>query len=247
MERLNRRSLPLESGTGVYPLRREFEDLWLAWKLPGPHPEVVFSSDLVAVQTTQGSKLRLSAALDDRGNLTVLGLATQDLHPGFRYVISVLSRKGVKTINGKELSKIAAQAYLETGSARDRADFGVSAGVETRSVKTLDPSKVNDEISQVFSKGEIWPKEAILVALKFAGAGLKGNTKVIEAQTPPETQETATITITESGYLDDAIAGERWRLWLTKKADETWIINRALWAQLCSRPGRRFYSAEKCP
>ena len=97
------------------------------------------------------------------------------------------------------------------------------------------------------ARGEAWPKEAVLVALAFVGAGLKGNTKSIEVRTPPESQDTATITVTESGYLDDAIRGERWRLWLVKKADGTWIINRALWAQLCDRPGRRFYSAERCP
>jgi hypothetical protein len=117
---------------------KEFENIWFAWKLPGSPPEVDFSTDLAAVQTTQGSKLRLSAALDDRGNLTVLGLATLDLHPGFRYVFLVLSRKGVKTINGKELTTKADQTYLVTGSTQDRADFGVSAGAETQSVKNND-------------------------------------------------------------------------------------------------------------
>jgi hypothetical protein len=227
---------------------KEFESLWRSWKLHGsPPPEVDFSMHLVAVQTTQGSKLRLSATVDDRGDLTVLGLTTQDLSPGFRYVFAVLSRKGVKTVNGKELSKDADQMDPDISSTQDLANFGVSADVETQSVKALDPNTINDEISQAFSKGETWPKDAVLVVLKFVGAGLKGNTKIIEVRTRPETQETATITITESGYLDDAIAGERWRLWLTKTVDETWIVNRALWAQLCSRPGRRFYSAGKCP
>ena len=96
------------------------------------------------------------------------------------------------------------------------------------------------EIGQAYRKGEIWPKEAVLVALRFVGEGLKGNTKIIDARTPPETQETATITITESGYMDDAISGERWRLWMVKKADGTWIINRALWAQLCTDQGGDF-------
>jgi hypothetical protein len=226
---------------------KEFEALWLAWKLPGPVPEVEFSLNLVAVQTTQGSRLRLSAVLEDNGNLMVLGLATRDLHPGFRYVIAVLSRKDVKTINGKELINKADQASVKTSSAQDLSAFGTLEGIEVQSVQTLDPNKLNAEISQAFSKGEIWPKESVLVALKFVGEGLKGNTKIIDVRTPPETQETATITITESGYLDDAIRGERWRLWLVKKADGAWIINRALWAQLCDRPGRRFYSAERCP
>ena len=226
---------------------KEFEALWLAWKLPSPVPEVEFSLNLVAVQITQGSRLRLSAMLEGNGNLMVLGLATRDLHPGFRYVFAVLSRTGVKTVNGKELQNKGGETHIETGSTQDHTDFGIIAGIEVQSVKSLDPSPLNKEISQAHRRGEAWPKEAILVALKFVGEGLKGNSKIIDARTPPETQETATITITESGYLDDAIRGERWRLWLIKKADGTWIINRALWAQLCDRPGRRFYSSERCP
>lgn len=226
---------------------KEFEALWLAWKLPSPVPEVEFSLDLVAVQTTQGSRLRLSAVLEDNGNLMVLGLATRDLRPGFRYVIAVLSRTGVKTVNGKELQNKGGETHIETGSTLDHADFAAPAGIEVQSVKVIDPRKMNYEIGQAYRKGEAWPQEAVIVALRFVGAGLKGNTKSIDVRTPPESQETATITITESGYLDDAIRSERWRLWLVKKADGTWIINRALWAQLCDRPGRRFYSARKCP
>lgn len=226
---------------------QEFEALWLAWKLPGQVPEVDFSSSLAVVQTTEGSRLRIAASQDDKGNLTVLGLATRDLHPGFRYVIAILSRKGVKTINGKELANKTGQLHSKTTSTQDHVDFGIAAGIEVQSVKTLDPNTFNEEISQSCRKGEAWPKEMILVALRFVGEGLKGNTKNIEVLTPPETRDTATITVTESGYLDDAIGGERWRLWMSKKADEAWMINRVLWAQLCSRPGLRFYSAGKCP
>jgi hypothetical protein len=185
--------------------------------------------------------------LEDNGNLMVLGLATRDFHPGFRYVLAVLSRTGVKTVNGKELPNKSGKTNIETGSTPDRADFGVSSGIEVQSVRSLDPSAFNEKINQAYRKGEAWTKEMILVALKLVGEGLKGNTKNIEVSTPPEAQDTATITITESGYLDDAVAGERWRLWMTKKADGPWVINRVLWAQLCSRPSRTFYSAEICP
>jgi hypothetical protein len=133
-----------------------------------------------------------------------------------------------------------------TNPAQDLADFGVS-GIEVRSVKSLDITAINSEISQAAGKGEKWPQEAVLVALKMVGAGLKGSSKTIEVRTPPESQETATITVTESGYLDDAVGGERWRLWLAKGTDGSWNIQRVLWAQLCQRPGGRYYSAEKCP
>ncbi|MEJ5329322.1 MAG: hypothetical protein WHT07_04140 [Desulfobaccales bacterium] len=126
------------------------------------------------------------------------------------------------------------------------ADFGVT-DIEVRSVKTLDVATVNAAVREAVRKGERWPREAVPVALQVVGAGMKGHTKVIEVRTPPEQRDSATITVTESGYPDDAVSGERWRLWLVKGAEGAWTIQRALWAQLCSRPGRRFYAAEPCP
>ncbi|MDD3581726.1 MAG: hypothetical protein PHW74_11980 [Desulfobacca sp.] len=90
-------------------------------------------------------------------------------------------------------------------------------------------------------EGQAWPQEAILVALRFAGEDLKGHTKTIEVRMPPEQRNEAVVTVTASGYLVDAIGGERWRLWLAKGADGLWTIKRALWAQLCSCPGSQFY------
>jgi len=83
----------------------ELEKLWQAWHVPGPVPKVDFAENLVLVLTTRGSVLRFGATLDDQGNLQVLGLATRDLRPGFRYVIAVVSREGVKTVNGKTVLK----------------------------------------------------------------------------------------------------------------------------------------------
>jgi len=222
------------------------ENLWKVWKIEGSVPKVDFSRNLIAVQTTRGSRLRLSAALDEKGNLELLGLATRDLRPGFRYVAAVLSRKDVKTVNGQKLPDKAEKASSQTSSSHELEDFGV-AGLEVRSVKALDTGKLNAEVSRAANKGENWTQDAVLVALKFAGSGLKGHTKIIEVRTPPEQRDRATITVTESGYLDDAVSGERWKLWLEKSAPGAWTIKRALWARLCDRPGRRFYSAEKCP
>ena len=77
--------------------------LWKSWNLAGKSPEVDFDKELVVVTTTAGSKLNLIANLDDKGNLRVIGQATRDFGPGFRYVIATISREGVKTVNGKEL------------------------------------------------------------------------------------------------------------------------------------------------
>lgn len=98
----------------------------------------------------------------------------------------------------------------QSSSSLDYQDFGVS-GIEVRSVKSLDTGKLNVEISQAAAKGEAWTKEAVLVALKVTGTDLQGHTKIMEVKTPPEQRDTATITVTASGYPDDAVGGERWR------------------------------------
>jgi hypothetical protein len=84
---------------------KALEKLWKAWKIEGKTPTVDFTKELVILTTTSGSKLRLSATLDEKGNLAVLGMATTDLRPGFRYVIATVSREGVKTVSGKKLPK----------------------------------------------------------------------------------------------------------------------------------------------
>jgi hypothetical protein len=80
--------------------------VWKAWKIAGDVPQVDFSKDLVVAVYSVGSKLNLAgASLDDNGNLTVLGFGSRDIRPGFRYVLGVVSREGIKTVNKKELPK----------------------------------------------------------------------------------------------------------------------------------------------
>jgi hypothetical protein len=224
----------------------ELEKLWQAWKVSGPAPKVDFAQKLVVVTTTRGSRLRFGATLDEKGNLQVAGMATRDLRPGFRYVIAVVNREGVKTVNGKELTAAGAKSSANPTQDRDIKDFGVT-DVEVRSVKSLDVEKLNREIAAAQQSGKAWPQQAVLVALKCSSEGLKGHTKAIEARTPPEQGQEAVVTVTESGYLDDAIGGERWRLWLTQDPKGTWTVKRALWAQLCQRPTHTYYSADACP
>jgi hypothetical protein len=82
---------------------KALEKLWKAWKIEGNVPKVDFDKEIVVVGTTRGSKLILSATLDANDNLEVLGVATRDLLPGFRYVLATVSREGVKTVNKKNL------------------------------------------------------------------------------------------------------------------------------------------------
>jgi hypothetical protein len=91
--------------SGVITNSKDWEKLVKAWKIADKVPEVNFDKELILIGTTVGSKLNLSAALDDKGDLKSVGLATDDLGKGFRYVIISVSKEGVKTVNGKELPK----------------------------------------------------------------------------------------------------------------------------------------------
>jgi hypothetical protein len=90
---------------GVITNAKDFEKLVKAWKVADKVPELNFDKEIVLVAKTEGSKLTLNASLDEKGDLKVLGVATRDLRPGFRYVIISVPKEGVKTINGKELPK----------------------------------------------------------------------------------------------------------------------------------------------
>jgi hypothetical protein len=90
---------------GVITNAKDFEKLVRAWKVADKVPEVNFDKELVLVTWTQGSRLRLSATLDEKGNLKARDIAPLDLdlRPGFSYVIISVPKEGVKTVNGKEL------------------------------------------------------------------------------------------------------------------------------------------------
>jgi hypothetical protein len=82
------------------------EAVWKAWKIKGDVPKVDFTKDMIVAVYSVGSKVNIAGAtLDDKGNLNVLGLATSDFGPGFRYVLGVVSREGVKTVNKKDVPK----------------------------------------------------------------------------------------------------------------------------------------------
>jgi hypothetical protein len=60
---------------------------------------------LIIMATKEGSRLSLSARLHDRDNLEVLGLATRDIRPGFRYIIATIPREGIRSVNKNNLMK----------------------------------------------------------------------------------------------------------------------------------------------
>ena len=82
------------------------EAAWKAWKAAGDVPKVDFDKNIIVAAYSVGSRLTITGAqLDDTGNLQVLAISSADFGTGFRYVIGVVSKEGVKTVNKKELPK----------------------------------------------------------------------------------------------------------------------------------------------
>lgn len=80
--------------------------IWKAWNMTGEVPKVDFDKNIIVAVYSVGSRLNMAGAnLDDKGNLTVLGFATRDIRPGFRFVLGVVSKEGVKKVNNKDLPK----------------------------------------------------------------------------------------------------------------------------------------------
>ncbi|MCI0464819.1 MAG: hypothetical protein L0Z62_48460 [Gemmataceae bacterium] len=84
---------------------KELAKLWQAWEIKGKMPQIDGAKQLILVATAPSSGLSLRATLDDKGDLKVGAQATADLRPDFVYHIVLISREGVKTINGKPVLK----------------------------------------------------------------------------------------------------------------------------------------------
>jgi hypothetical protein len=103
----------MKSAVKCITSKDQFEKLWKAWRANENAPAVDFAKEIAFVDTTVGSVLNFRASLDDNGNLRTLAMATRDLRPGFRYVITTVSREGVKTVNGKELAPAGGEPKAE--------------------------------------------------------------------------------------------------------------------------------------
>jgi hypothetical protein len=81
----------------------DFAAIWKKCGRTDALPTIDWAKRFAVCQTTSGSRLNLGAQLDASGDAKILGMATMDFHPGFRYVIAVFPREGVKSVNGVKL------------------------------------------------------------------------------------------------------------------------------------------------
>ena len=93
-----------------------------------------------------------------------------------------------------------------------------------------------------------WERNLTGVTEEFVGedAG-DASSRSFQATTAGESGDTATASLLADGLFDDSVRSRRFDLTLTRRADGTWRIDTAQWAQRC-QPGRghQDFSPELC-
>ena len=89
---------------GVITTAAEFAAVWKKCARTEPLPEIDWAKHFAYFASTSGSILRVNPTVDDAGNVKALGIATADFRSGFRYVLLVLPRARVRTVNGEALA-----------------------------------------------------------------------------------------------------------------------------------------------
>ena len=93
--------------------KKAWAKLWKAWRGEKAEvPEVNFEKQIILVVPTRYFETNIYARLDAKGELTVKGEDPKDLEfsrvvkkKGFSYQIVAIKREGIKTINGKALTR----------------------------------------------------------------------------------------------------------------------------------------------
>ncbi|MCX5891381.1 MAG: hypothetical protein NTW80_00065 [Deltaproteobacteria bacterium] len=83
--------------------QEELDKLWIAWQIPGNKPAVDFKTQLLLVRTCNCSLISVAPLLNDQGDLHIQVTVTKDIREGTAYVIVLIPRHGIKTIEGKPL------------------------------------------------------------------------------------------------------------------------------------------------
>jgi hypothetical protein len=89
----------------ILTCQADFERAGRTWRAEEPLPGIDFSSHFVLAYTGDGPNgfhIHLSGP-DESGDLRVEVMVTERYGPGFCYLLAVLSRAGIRSINGQPL------------------------------------------------------------------------------------------------------------------------------------------------
>jgi hypothetical protein len=92
----------LAPAAGVVVNPQKLAELWQAWSVDAKLPQVDFQTHMVLVDTVPGPNRSFSGPLKlENGDLTYSVASTRMGGPGFGYLMMIVPRKDIKTVNGK--------------------------------------------------------------------------------------------------------------------------------------------------
>lgn len=90
-------------GRGYLASQAELDKLWAAWHIPGTSPKVDFKTRLVLIRTCNCSHISITSLLNQQGNLHIQVTVTKDITEDTAYVLVLIPRRGIRTVEGKPL------------------------------------------------------------------------------------------------------------------------------------------------
>ncbi|MFH1090526.1 MAG: hypothetical protein V1742_03050 [Pseudomonadota bacterium] len=88
---------------GYLASQAKLDKLWAEWQIPGKSPQVDFKTQLVLVRTCNCSLISIAPLLNDQGDLKIQMTMTKDLRKDTAYVLVLIPRQGIRTIEGKPI------------------------------------------------------------------------------------------------------------------------------------------------
>lgn len=92
-----------EPARGYLLSQAEMDELWQEWQLPGKSPQVDFKNQIVIVRTCNCSHIFIVPLLSESGDLQVQMTMTKDLREDTAYVMVLIPRQGIRTVDGKPI------------------------------------------------------------------------------------------------------------------------------------------------
>lgn len=98
--------MALRPPNGVIGDRLSLQNLWAAWRPDEETPRVDFDTQIVLVETAPGPNTVLAGdlMLDGNGHLTFAVASTRKGGGGFGYLLMVIPKSGIQSVNGHEIN-----------------------------------------------------------------------------------------------------------------------------------------------
>ena len=142
---------------------------------------------------------------------------------------------------GNASTAVAARARLRQFSKTLKSQ-------KTQMLEAVDFGAHNEQIDKAAVAGEAWVKEPAQIIARTFGGFSEMRSKTIEFKAPTADEaDSLSVTITNDGYLDDSVRGEKYSLELKMNNQGVWRFVTAAKAWRC-QPGRgnQDYSTMKC-